>query len=92
MIKLGIIGYSKLNGHPYSFSGIINGINKYYFKNYANWPFIYEYLIKNKKKTRFQRHEDNPCMDTELYLNKKNCKRMSNQKRLLIIERNEPRH
>ena len=26
MIKLGIIGYSKLNGHPYSFSGIINGI------------------------------------------------------------------
>ena len=54
MIKLGIIGYSKLNGHPYSFSGIINGINKYYFKNYANWPFIYEYLIKNKKKLGFK--------------------------------------
>lgn len=55
MIKLGIIGYSKLNGHPYSFSGIINGINDYYFKNYANWKFIYDYLIKNKKKIGFKR-------------------------------------
>ena len=54
MIKLGIIGYSKLNGHPYSFSGIINGINKSYFKNYANWPFIYDYLLKNKKKLGFK--------------------------------------
>ena len=55
MIKLGIIGYSKLNGHPYSFSGIINGINEYYFRKNANWPFIYDYLIKNKKKIGFKR-------------------------------------
>jgi hypothetical protein len=54
MIKLGIIGYSKLNGHPYSFSGIINGIDNLYFKNYANWPFIYNYLSKNKKKLGFK--------------------------------------
>lgn len=55
MIKLGIIGYSKNNGHPYSFSGIINGIDKSYFKNFANWPFIYNYLIKNYKKLVFKK-------------------------------------
>ena len=55
MIKLGMIGYSKNNGHPYSFSGIINGINNFYFKNYSKWPFIYNYLSKNKKKLGFEK-------------------------------------
>ncbi len=55
MIKLGMIGYSRLNGHPYSFSGIINGIDNLYFKNYAKWPFIYNYLSKNKKNLGFKK-------------------------------------
>ncbi len=55
MIKLGMIGYSRLNGHPYSFSGIINGINDLYFKNNAKWPFIYNYLKKNKKDLGFKK-------------------------------------
>jgi hypothetical protein len=55
MIKLGIIGYVSLNGHPYSFSGIINGIDKIYFKKMANWPYIYDYLLKNEKKIGFKK-------------------------------------
>jgi hypothetical protein len=55
MIKLGIIGYSKYNGHPYSFSGIINGIDKSYFKNHAKWPFIYNYLLRNNKNLGFKK-------------------------------------
>ncbi len=49
MIKLGIIGFSKNNGHPYSFSAIINGYNKKYFKK-VGYPQILKYLEKQKKK------------------------------------------
>ncbi len=30
VMNLGIIGYNKNNGHPYSFSAIINGYDKNY--------------------------------------------------------------
>ena len=33
MIKLGIIGFSKNNGHPYSFSAIINGYDREHANN-----------------------------------------------------------
>ena len=49
MIKLGIIGFSKNNGHPYSFSAIINGYDKKYFKK-VGYPQILNYLEKQKKK------------------------------------------
>ena len=49
MIKIGIIGFSKNNGHPYSFSAIINGYNKQYFKK-VGYKFILEYLNKQPKK------------------------------------------
>jgi len=48
MIKLGIIGISEGNGHPYSFSAIINGFNEEEFKT-SNWQGIYEYLKKRDK-------------------------------------------
>lgn len=45
MIKLGMIGFSKENGHPYSFSAIINGYNKESMA-ISDWPGIYSYLEK----------------------------------------------
>ena len=52
MIKLGIIGFSKGNGHPYSFSAIINGYKKNYFKK-VGYPQILNYLEKQQKKNFF---------------------------------------
>ena len=52
MIKLGIIGFSKNNGHPYSFSAIVNGFNEVYFKK-VGYPQILSYLKKKKKKEFF---------------------------------------
>ena len=43
MIKIGIIGINEGNGHPYSFSAIINGFNDEEFKK-SNWVNIYNYL------------------------------------------------
>ncbi|MBK0401710.1 Gfo/Idh/MocA family oxidoreductase [Adhaeribacter sp. BT258] len=42
-IKVGIIGLSKGNGHPYSFSCIINGYNDSGLKN-SGWDGIYSYV------------------------------------------------
>ena len=43
MIKIGIIGYSDGNGHPFSFSSIVNGYNNKGLKN-SGWPVIYNYI------------------------------------------------
>ncbi|MFH1644697.1 MAG: oxidoreductase, partial [bacterium] len=45
MIKLGIIGMSKGNGHPYSWSAIFNGYNKKLMIN-CPFPVIPQYLSK----------------------------------------------
>lgn len=45
MVKLGIIGLSEGNGHPYSFSAIINGFDEAEFAT-AGWPGILAYLKK----------------------------------------------
>lgn len=47
MIKIGIIGYNEGNGHPYSFSAIINGFNKAKMAR-SRYPVIYDYLIKRE--------------------------------------------
>lgn len=44
-IKLGIIGISDGNGHPFSFSAIINGFDDEGMKQ-AGWDVIYNYLVK----------------------------------------------
>lgn len=41
--KIGIIGLSEGNGHPFSFSSIINGYNDGYLKN-SGWDVIYNYV------------------------------------------------
>ncbi len=51
MIKLGIIGISEGNGHPYSFSAIINGYNDEYMAK-SGWRNIYNYL-KERDKSDF---------------------------------------
>jgi hypothetical protein len=43
MIRVGIIGFSEGNGHPFSFSAIVNGYDEMHFGN-AGWPVILNYL------------------------------------------------
>lgn len=47
MIKIGIIGFSPANGHPYSFSSIINGFNREAFLK-TEWLGILNYLEKRE--------------------------------------------
>ncbi len=47
-IKLGMIGFSEGNGHPYSFSSIINGYDDEEFKK-TDWNVIYDYLSKKDR-------------------------------------------
>ena len=46
-LKLGIIGLSEGNGHPYSWSAIFNGYNPEYMKD-CGFPVISEYLSKKR--------------------------------------------
>lgn len=46
-LKIGIIGLSSGNGHPYSWSAIFNGYNPEYMKD-CGFPVIPEYLSKKK--------------------------------------------
>ena len=48
-MKIGMIGLSEGNGHPYSFSAIFNGFNEKLMKE--AWPNIYKYLVKQDKKS-----------------------------------------
>lgn len=50
-MNIGIIGYNEGNGHPYSFSAIINGYNEINMKA-SRYPVIYNYLQK-RDKTEF---------------------------------------
>ena len=43
MIRTGIIGFSEGNGHPFSFSAIVNGYDDQQFAA-AGWPVIHNYL------------------------------------------------
>jgi predicted dehydrogenase len=47
IIKLGIIGMSEGNGHPYSWSAIFNGFDKEFMKD-CPFPVIPDYLAKRK--------------------------------------------
>lgn len=43
VIRTGIIGFSEGNGHPFSFSAIVNGYDEVAFTE-AGWPVILDYL------------------------------------------------
>ena len=51
MIRTGILGYSDGNGHPFSFSAIVNGYDDEGFAA-AGWPVIHNYL-KAQGRDRF---------------------------------------
>jgi hypothetical protein len=51
MIRVGIIGFSEGNGHPFSFSAIVNGYDETHFAE-AGWPVILNYL-KQQPADRF---------------------------------------
>ncbi len=54
LIKLGIIGYSGGNGHPYSWSAIFNGYNKQELSK-SDYPNILEYLeLENFPKAKLK--------------------------------------
>ncbi len=44
-LKLGIIGLSEGNGHPYSWAAIFNGYDEYYMRQ-CPFPVIYDYLSR----------------------------------------------
>ncbi len=48
VIRVGIVGTSEGNGHPFSFSAIINGYNEEKFEE-AGWPVILDYLRKSPR-------------------------------------------
>jgi hypothetical protein len=45
VIRIGIVGLSEGNGHPFSFSAIINGYSEKGF-SVSGWPIIHDYLKK----------------------------------------------
>jgi predicted dehydrogenase len=49
--KVGTIGFSEGNGHPFSFSAIVNGYDDAAFEQ-AGWPVIHDYL-REQPKDRF---------------------------------------
>lgn len=55
--KIGIIGISEGNGHPYSFSSIINGYNPEVLKK-SGWDGIYKYMTaKDETEVGFEHIE-----------------------------------
>lgn len=54
MIKLGMIGMSEGNGHPYSWSSIINGYSPEPLAE-CGFPSIYDYMMANQHPTTFLR-------------------------------------
>ncbi|MDY0176552.1 MAG: Gfo/Idh/MocA family oxidoreductase [Lentisphaeria bacterium] len=53
-IRLGMIGMTAGNGHPYSWSAIINGFSLAAFRQLCPFPGIVEYLGKEKESQRIQ--------------------------------------
>ncbi len=45
MIRVGMLGFSEGNGHPYSFSAILNGYDPDAFGK-CGWPVIHDYLAR----------------------------------------------
>jgi hypothetical protein len=50
MFKLGVIGLSEGNGHPFSFSAIINGFDDELFGD-VGWPVIHKYLRRQRAES-----------------------------------------
>ena len=62
MIKIGMIGFSEGNGHPYSWSAIFNGYNENLMRS-SGFPIISEYLSKES----FPECQINNASVTDIY-------------------------
>ena len=49
--RIGIIGYSPQNGHPYSFAAILNGFLVSQISGFSSWPPIDKYLLKKGSRS-----------------------------------------
>ena len=56
VIKLGVIGSSDGNGHPFSWSAIFNGYNSIEMEN-CGYPVIHEYLSRRKFPDEYLCHQ-----------------------------------
>ncbi len=75
MIKLGIIGFTPGNGHPYSYSAIFNGFNKRYLDKYCEFKLIKEYLPKYcQKKNQIKKAQVTHIWTQDLNISKKIAK------------------
>lgn len=52
MIRLGVLGFSAGNGHPFSFSAIVNGFDDVAFAD-CGWSVIHNYLRQNASDAGF---------------------------------------
>jgi predicted dehydrogenase len=50
-LKIGILGYTEGNGHPYSWSAMFNGYDSEIMKNECPFPVIYDYLSKQPEES-----------------------------------------
>ena len=50
-LKIGILGYTEGNGHPYSWSAMFNGYNKEIMEKECPFPAIPDYLAKQPEET-----------------------------------------
>jgi predicted dehydrogenase len=50
-LKIGILGYTEGNGHPYSWSAMFNGYDREFMERECPFPVISDYLGKQPKET-----------------------------------------
>ncbi len=74
MIKLGVIGLNEGNGHPFSFSAIINGFDDEGMKN-SGWDVIYDYLkVRDPSEFGFDNVQVTHAWTQDIELTKKLAK------------------
>tara|TARA_Y100001970_G_C14209143_1_gene845881 strand:- start:902 stop:1843 length:942 start_codon:yes stop_codon:yes gene_type:complete len=77
MKKIGIIGTSDGNGHPYSYSAIFNGFDEYYLKKYCKFKLIKEYLPRYCSKKNLIKGAKVTSIWTQNYENSKKISKAS---------------
>ena len=73
MKSIGIIGVSEGNGHPFSYSSIINGYSPEGLAA-SGWPGIYEY-VRRRHASEFGSGwlDDHARVDAESWNQRRNC-------------------
>ncbi len=83
MIKLGIIGFTPNNGHPYSYSAIFNGYNKKNLNKYCEFQLIKDYLPKYCKNRNLIKNAKITHIWTQNYIISNKISKVSNIKNIV---------